>query len=420
MAYMPVVSLKQLFSERFNDPITKQQIDAWHRYTQEYELRGSHPETFNTALLGVTAAHFLPKDQSALFEIFGIDRQLFQRCITICPNVDKSHIVTSDEFNLLVVWLAHRVINSTLPSSVKQIGLFDLFKMMNYRFFTGVVNYNFPHKANEAVMQYTVDELSLKYDIRKPETPTWKLVIEARSKDVYASSSIHYRTLQAFAPDDKVLYIISDTQTRMRTRLINIIQNYYTNYKSGKKIDSTNMTAGVGDEKSVRELTATFDVMTSNITNQVLNTNKFINEEYIKLVCKLSASIRPDMMRSMLTKFSEVAMSQYQRREQYRIDGKGSRALLIGYYELISNIIQKTYRSCQLDPAVDMRSKLSILDKTRNLYRSSRIADPGILVVKNSVEYFINQHTSSIRSSTNASMKIAFILYIIILSFEYL
>ena len=67
---------------------------------------------------------------------------------------------------------------------------------------------------------------------------------------------------------------------------------------------------------------------------------------------------------------------------------------------------------------VNLKSKVAILMKASNLYRSSRISDPEILKIKSSVDAFVLDSKISKRESTLASLKIAFIVYIILLTFD--
>ena len=53
-----------------------------------------------------------------------------------------------------------------------------------------------------------------------------------------------------------------------------------------------------------------------------------------------------------------------------------------------------------------------------NLYRSSRVSDPIVVKIKDSVSNFIDSTKLSSREATNASLKIGFIMYIILLSFD--
>jgi len=96
----------------------------------------------------------------------------------------------------------------------------------------------------------------------------------------------------------------------------------------------------------------------------------------------------------------------------------------IEYYEgfniLLTKLIQQTYRLVIADKKVDVRSKLSVLDKVMDVYRSSRISDPEVLLVKDSIDRFVKVHGDTRREATITSLKIGFILYIILLTFNYL
>lgn len=411
--------LKQLLLEKYNLVINRKHILDVMQYSILYELRDTHPEVFNTPLLGVTLAHFLPKDQSALFGIFETDQREFERDIARCGVINKDFKVISDSYNIFSMWVAHCIIRAQIPENLKQDGMNAVFKLLQYKFFTSVVNYNLPHKANIDVMRATIDGLSLKYDIKKPDTSTWRTLIEARSRDIIHKGSIHYNTLDTFVPDGKVLYIISDIQTRLRSNLVRIIQEYYSNKEKNNRINSYSMVDEIDGEKLVKSLDCSYDVMIENINAQVLNTARFIRHDFISIVCKLSTNIRPDMVRDLLTKFSDLAVVQYQQHEQKLVIGTGSSRIYVGYSVLISEIIQKTYRMAIMEK-INLKSKLDILARARDLYRSSRIGDENILVIKNSVDAFVNKYSGSNRESTNASLKIAFLLYCLLLSFDYL
>lgn len=416
---MSKVTLKHLLIEHeSNMPITKKQVDQLARHVQEWELRPGHAEGLNSPLLGVEKIYFLTKDIAALFDIFEVDKSAFQELVHSADSVDPTRIVSSDVYNIFTIWLVYLVGKSNLSRTQKETAQTDLLKMMHYKFFTSFVNYIFPHKANRDVMEYTIDTLSAKFDIKQPETNTWKLVIEARAKDVLDRKSIHYHTLQTFGPDEKVLYVITDTQTRLRSRIKGIITAFKKNYEEGNRIGSYNIVSEFDGEKVINNIVSSFDQMIETISNNVLNVTRFINREKMELVLKLNSNIRRDMLRGLLMRFSDIAVQQYRKKEQSLVEGVGENEILVGYRILISNIIQKTYRACIVAGDVDMTSRVAILEKTRNLYRSSRISDTSILIIKNSVDQFVNKYSDSSRSSTNASLKIAFIVYILLLSFD--
>lgn len=414
-------SLRNAFIEAgFEVRISKPMIDQLVRVCTMFEVRSQHAEALNSALVGVYSCHFLQSDADSVFDVFGIDRIAFDGVIKQYPGIPKEFKVASDAFNILIVWLTHLVIKSSLPENIKKIGRITLFKMMHYKFYTSVVNHNFPHGASPDVMQYVVDNLNAKFDIKNPDTPTWKLIIERKSEELTSRSSIHYRTLETFIPDNKVTYVITDTQTRIRSTLINtVIQPYYKAKELNNKIGSYTNIQEINGERFIRDIAAIYDSMINGICNQAANVNKFINNEYIKVVVAVSTNITESMLRQLLVAFSNMSVVQQAKgkTEETTMDGKDE--VLIGYRAIISNIVQKSYRDC-IANKVDVSSPLHVFEHVKNIYRSSRIVDPDILLVKRSVDRFVNDSRVTSRDATKASLKISFIIYILLLSFDYM
>lgn len=411
------LSLKQLCMQRFNITITKRMIDQLVRVCTLYEVRDDHVEALNSPMLGVNKIHFFDKDQRAVFDVFEVDRNDFAKMIQQ-SGLNKDFKVSSDVYNVFTVYMAHCIMKSSLPKSVQEEGCFALWKMLQYKFFSSIVNHMLPYKPNPDVMQATLDGLSAKFDIVNKETNTWKLVMEARAKELcQKEGNIHYHSILNFTPDQKVVYVLSDVQTRLRTKIKLVVQEYYKTLEEGKRIASTTMTTDdLEGEKIVKELTGSLDNMIAVICNKALNANQFIRNDVVRIVSKLVPNIRPDMMRTLLMFFSNQSVVQYQKHKQDEIDKTGR--YLIGYHILITEIIQRSYRLCILEK-VNMKSRLAILDKVRNTFRSSRVNDPDILRIKDSVEHLVEIAKVTSRDSTKASLKIAFILYIILLTFDY-
>lgn len=411
------LSLKQLCMQRFNITITKRMIDQLVRVCTLYEVRDDHVEALNSPMLGVNKIHFFDKDQRAVFDVFEVDRNDFAKMIQQ-SGLNKDFKVSSDVYNVFTVYMAHCIMKSSLPKSVQEEGCFALWKMLQYKFFSSIVNHMLPYKPNPDVMQATLDGLSAKFDIVNKDTNTWKLVMEARARELcQKEGNIHYHSILNFTPDQKVVYVLSDVQTRLRTKIKLVVQEYYKTLEEGKRIASTTMTTDdLEGEKIVKELTGSLDNMIAVICNKALNANQFIRNDVVRIVSKLVPNIRPDMMRTLLMFFSNQSVVQYQKHKQDEIDKTGR--YLIGYHILITEIIQRSYRLCILEK-VNMKSRLAILDKVRNTFRSSRVNDPDILRIKDSVEHLVEIAKVTSRDSTKASLKIAFILYIILLTFDY-
>lgn len=415
-----MATLKRLLVEEFNIKITMHQYSLFVKHMVTWELRDNHAEALNSASLGVIKAYFLPKDTQMLYEIFDVDSAKFKRVIRSAEDLDETRNVQGDPYNILTIWVVHLILNSKLSRKTIDAFVTAVLKMMMYKFFTGVVHSRLRHGADAETMAYTINNLSAKFDIKNPKTPTWKLVMEAIVADMWGPKSVHHRRLMTFSTigNQAPPYVISDMQTRIRSKLQKVISRFYIDHEQGSKIHGESMVSGEGNDKEVKALVSNFDNMSVAIANQALNLNKFIVREDIELVAKLSKNIRPDTLRQLLIKFSEVAVEQQRSGKAQDTIGKDSSMILVGYKEFITQVIHKTYRAAIMDPHVDIRSRLQIFDKVRNIYRSSRISDVGILVIKNSAEAFVNKYSDSKRPSTNASLKIALITYLILLSFK--
>lgn len=409
----PLKTLYSKFPVKTDSKVAKQIIE----WRLRYETRDTHPEALNTPLLGVSNIGWFPRDSQALFDILEINKDEFKLAIKQ-SSIDNNFRVASDEFNQLTVWAAHNFFNSTsLSRDTKDKVITALFFMMIVKFFSSVCRHTFPYRATRAIMEATIDNLSDKFDIKHRETSTWKLVMDHRAELMadQSSANIHLNALKTFVPDKKVIYIITNLQTSIRTKIRLVAQAYYEAVKRGNAIMEGTLTGEDPEgEKTIKELQNSYDSMIESICNRALNAQQFIRNDYVKVVCALCSNVRPEMMRNVLMQFSAKATAQYRKSNGDSLDKSGK--FFDGYHILISNMIQRTYRACIVDKVPLKRGH--ILKKAMNLYRSSRINDPIVIQVKDSVDAFIESTKVSSRDATNASIKIAFILYIILLSFN--
>jgi len=412
---------KHIFNE-FNKevPIKINRLLVRNLYTfvQTFETKKDHALALNTQLLGVYPIAFTSKDREEFFNIFGVDRLFIKDIIDKIPSIDINHKVPSDPMNVLVTWILHCGYTTKNITNVdKEIFLVSLLKIWLYRFFTSLVNYNFPYLANPGIMQATVNQLSNKYDIIRDGS--WKNVIENRSKDIIANSSIHIKAIRTYDDDKAIIYLITDTQTRMRNRIKNIVSAYHETKKLGDTVGSYGSVGDLDGEKIITNQVSVLDNMISNLTNEMMNTNAFVDDKAIRVISGLFSSFKPDTLRFVLMRFSQLASSQSNSKDLEEIIRTKDGEIYVGTRVLVRNIIQKSYRFC-IKNKVNLKSRVEILNKLRNLYSSSRISDKELMQVKLSVAYFIDKQSTTKREATLSSLRIAFILYIILKTFRYL
>lgn len=406
------------FKKELNISITVARARDLHSLILDFENRRDHALTLNSQLLGVYPISFTADDRNEFFSIFDVSRSELIELIKGIRAIDNSMIVLSDPMNQLIGWLLHLGINTrSIPGREKDKFLSNLALLWHYKFFTSLVRHNFPYKANEEIMRAAVSNLSSKFDIVK--YGTWRDVLLVRSLDLISNKSIHYKTIKDYKDDKRILYMISDTQSRIREKVKKIVASYYSTKEIGDAIGSYSSTGELDGEKVLVNQISTFDIMINNINRDLVNVYSFLDDKLIKMVASMFKNIRPDMLKFILVKMSEVASTQIKSGD-IELDTKiKGTEIYVGMRILTSNLIQKSYRFC-IKEHVPMHSKVAILKRLKDVYSSSRISDPGLVKVKDSVSYFIDQHGNTRREATNASLRIAIILYIISKTFKYL
>ena len=416
---MEKLTLKQILWEKYDIPITPAICNEAINIVKRYEVRGENMLAFNSPYLGIHRAVFLPKDSDSIFDCFNINNVEFARDCKRCSSISSSWNVTGNDFNILIAWLVYTIKSyKTIPEAMKYQTIFHLTKLLLYKFFTGKVAVMFKYGVNEGVMQYTIDNLSAKSDIKKPETSTWRLLIEQHVTEALDVNSVHANFLATFTPDEKLVYFLSDLHTRLSSKIKNVAEEYYKNHAEGNSITTTSiMSKNEDGEKVLGDLKATLDNTIIEIQQKVLSPTSFIDYKTVAGAGELS-NTRPELVRKLLLCFSDMAQQQYKAHKGDEIMiTKKKEQIYIGYKVLLYELIQKSYRRAALAGA-DMNSNVEILKKVSDSYRASRIADESILLIKNSVDYFIEQYMHIQREATAVALRTSFILYIIIMTFN--
>ena len=384
------------------------------------ELRDDMPEVLNTAMLGVHKGYFYPADQEYIFDLFDIDMDDFRKDSHSADAVHAERNVSSNPYNLFVVWLLHSAKKSSLTTSTKYEAMLTLMKLLHYKFFTSLINQFFRYEVNSDIMQYTIDNLSKKYSIVNEGTHTWKLLIEYRSDNVINGNSIHEKTIKNFKPDEGgVLYLITDIQTRLRDTIKHIASEFYANVEQERKLKSYSI-LGETDEGGVelRNIEETLRTTIVNTSTAMLSVDKFLDRELIHLDCKFVKGIREDVLSKLLLGLSNLATEQYHNgKTNDVVENHKGFTYLRGSSTLVSWIIQKTYRRCVNDK-VDIKNRLAVLSHAKNVYTNSRINDPELLSIKQSTMLYIEKLTTLKKDQHKTSARLALIIYILLYSMK--
>lgn len=460
--------IKRVFSEKLPLNITPVIAKELINYVIWYETKDNNSEVLNSPYLGIQPMYFTNKDRDGFLDIFstkemdlkqiilgytdgndvvfgvslkrdivkmfksyldgmirgatqlGIATSDMRKIVQDISTVNSDFRVAGDPFNLFVSYLLYVLDNCNLPTAQKDMCKFKTLMFLQYKFFTSLVNHRFPYKADEATMQAMYESLTMKFDIKK--YGTWYKVMEERAIDFLAKGSIHYDTIKNYDDDKKIIYFITDVQTRIRNQ-INIVMTEYMTFK--KNMDSMGSYSHIGTdidgEKAFFNTDSGMDLMINTVQNDCLAIGRLMDEKALMLCTRLFAGTTFTKLRMLLIAFSEKAVKDAKSGTADKTKEENGIILDVGYLCLIRNLLQKSYRYC-IQADVNLKRPVDVIKTVRDVYGSSRISDPGIIQVRESVNYMVRDLFLSQLKNPNmvASYRLAFILYIVLISLKYL
>lgn len=437
------------------------------RYIQAYEARPNNAAAFMSPYLGVEKGVFTIEDRNGFFDIFSVDVPEIQKLLAancdgkdkvfgismkkdivqlfklytngimrglstmgVAPSdirnivseissVDANYKVASDPFNLFCTYLVYLVHNSKLSEKQKYELEMKILLFLQYKFFTSLVSHRFQYRANEETMQALYESLNAKFDIKK--YGTWRKVMEVRAEEFLAKDSIHYKTISEYNDDKKIIYFISDVQTRIRNQ-INIVTSEYMSFK--KNMDTFGSYSHVGSdlegEKALMSVDNNLDLIIETMFQECMIVSKWLDEQAILLTSKLFQAVTVNKFRMLLIAFSEQAVKDSKAGTLNKVKEDNGKILYVGSQILLRNILQKSYRHC-IQNRISPRDRMGMLRSLKDVYGSSRISDEGIIAVRDSTSYMVeNLFADKLKSPTMLpTYRLAFIIYCVILSFKH-
>ena len=342
-----------------------------HNLVLQYELRKEHPLVLNSAMLGVNKISFTTNDRALIFDICGIYENDIASLVRDIDAIDNNFRVISDSFNLLCIYLVHLILKSKLSGKLKETTIIDVFLYWQYRFFSSIVNHYFPHGANHDIMQQVVENLSLKYDIKV--IGTWKKVFTNKAKTLMDSKSIHLKALTTASDDKRLLYVITDVQTRMRSQLKNITALYYETKEANDFIKSASSSTEIDGKRVIREYESGFETVSHHIFMRMQNKSAFINTKYIDMILAIQKNLNRGILNRTFHQMVDIALHQVADESTDKIiNRKDGSKVYKGLAGLVHNTIYVIYENALSSDSVNVNNKLEVFYATRNLFSTHR------------------------------------------------
>jgi hypothetical protein len=358
-----------------------------------------HIEFFGGNLLGVQVVRFTDTDKDQWFdEILNVDQHHLTEELLSLPTVNANFKVSSDTVNISCAWLLHAIyISPKLTKEQKHQGMMDVALVMQYKFLTSRLYRHFRYPADRETAEATYASLSNKYAIK--QLGSWNAVLNQRSEDLISPDGLHFNTIAKMNDDLKVVYLLNDTQGRIRDMLKNIYDVFLTIHHQGVRIQSTSSIVDYDGEAVLKDKSRNLLAYTRYLHSIVTDKGSFIREELLGIIEKLMYTTPPRLFRETLAWISD----NYRQSGAKKIEELLNEALIHAF----------DYLAEERNMAASHVDLPTLLARLRGVYTSSRSIDPALFSLREKTVCCVRQATGNKNDSVIASVRTAVLLYIV-------
>lgn len=399
-------NIKTIFEEHCSHLVfDKKLLKKLQRYERDFVHKSEdHIRFFGGNLMGVDVVRFSSTDQARWFdEILEADEGGLKIELHALPDVLPHRHVSSNVMNLSCFWIAHKFLQAPkLSPSDRELGAKLSILILHYKFITSILAHWFKYTADPVVAQATYDALTKRYHLKV--VGSWGALLEQRSEASVARNGLHYRTLMDMTDDLATIYMVNDTQNRIKSHLKHIRDVF---------------TAVQNDEKAlVKTIVGTIELDGDvKVRDRTKNTANYVR--YIEAIVPDRASfIIPQLVvviSSIITTAPRKNIEEVLEYTTSNFSIKGDKDLV----RLPAIILEHAFDYITKNPGVmsSGRDITGLLSKMRSVYQASKASDPLILEAREIGEKVAQRATKSRNKILLSALRNALMLYILLRAF---
>ena len=363
-----------------------------------------HIVFFGGVLMGAQPVRFTPADRNRWFdEILDVDEGGLERDLHALDAILPHRHVSSDVMNISSFWMAHRFLSAgKLSASERELGAKLCIQIIQYKFITSTLTDWFRYNADPVVAQATYNVLTKRYGLKVEGS--WGALLEKRAAEVVAKNGLHYNRLIDMTNDLETVYMINDTQGRIKS-ILKYIRDVFTLVQNDQTVLVKNVVATIelDGEVKIRDKTRLNTQYVRYIQDTVSDRSSFIIPELLTVIAKVITTAPKSAVQETLEYMSE----------NYSV--KADKDVM----RLPEVIMEHAFAYLTKNPNVMGRGQdiMGLLAKMKAIYQGSKISDPLVLEARAIGERIAKRATKSKNATLLSSIRNAILLYILIRTF---
>lgn len=281
-------AVKDIFDQLVPDlEINQRWFSTLRRFVYGFATRDNeHTEFFGSPYLGTHRIVFKTSDRVTFFtDIIDVDEVKLRDELIKTKWINKDFKVSSDAFNLSIVYLMYRVTNSDLPKHMKDEALINLVMLFHYRILTSIMNHYFGYLVKPSVAQTAYNKLSMKFDIKR--YGSWNELFKARGEFVInPRTGIHVDTFTRMDDDKKIVYMVNDMESRLKGVVNDYTKVLYDIKDSVELVETETGMAIMDGELNIKDVQKKVNKFRGYINGIVTDGRSFYKQELISYAAR--------------------------------------------------------------------------------------------------------------------------------------
>lgn len=363
-----------------------------------------HMLFFGGNLLGVQVVRFTLSDYHTFFdEVAGVDAQAAIAAVKADKDIPANFKVASDEFNLVCFYCAYRFLTSPdLDQKAKTEAATNALLIFHYKIITSLMAHYFRYPADPEIAQAAYSALSARFLIKK--LGSWQEVFLYRTAEILKSSSIHSKVLKTFDEDLEIIYLVGDSQGRIRDMVKNITDVFMKVHVSGERVDvSTMHEITLDGQETLKDRIHGPSNYEKYLLSVISDPHTFIKEELFSVVLQVMPAVSAKMFRAYLLWLTAQVHGPHHKDLEHFI--QNMMVYTIDYLNRNGQLLKQT------------KDITSVLVDIRNLFLSSRSADEHLKKIRDDGTKLILGFDKTLGETQTAALRTSAILYLCIRAF---
>lgn len=355
-----------------------------------------HVSFFGSNLTGVTRIVYGNDDRNAwAIEILDIDEIEIKSRVKALDHIGSDWVRGTDGVNLSLIYTMHLIHHSTLSTTSKRQAIINCLVILQAKFLSSLLYGYFKHPVSEKLALAVYDALSRKFYIKK--YGTWLAILQARAESIYDHD--HKNTIVTFETDERIQYMITDVQTRIKSMILNIYDVTMKLNAKGVGVGSNSMMVKMEDSIEVRSIERDFDNYRNYLNQVIQEPRAFIKDEIVDIISDSITTMPKKLLYDMLLVVSSKAQTN-----DTKFNEKTEDILIYTF-----DYFRENKRSVN-----DLSNLGRLVVALKSLFTASKTNSTTVINLREYFDKMVKDNIKSRNPATIAGLRTGIVLYIIL------